>query len=230
MHCSKEEFHREARPTVDCLARLRNDLGLGDGALFSEPKVLDEPIFMSFGCDPYPPAEVPLRLTRQCIESILESGNAVRILTKSALAERDFDLLQQNPKNEFGMTLTLANYDDSKLWEPHASSLGDRMCALLKAHKRGIRTWVSCEPVVFPSQSLAMIESAMRFGIDVIRVGKLNDAERRLEPDFLSLLPRVDWRAFALDVIALHKRVGFGGKLFIKEELRAFLRPGEWEQ
>ena len=49
-------------------------------------------VLVSFLTDCYTPTEAKLKLTRQCLELLLEAGHKVRIQTRSALVERDFDL------------------------------------------------------------------------------------------------------------------------------------------
>lgn len=50
-------------------------------------------ILMSFLTDCYTPSEAKHKLTRQCLQLLLEAGHKVRVQTRSVLVERDFDLL-----------------------------------------------------------------------------------------------------------------------------------------
>ena len=63
-------------------------------------------------------------------------------------------------------------------WEPHAATWTERIDALVEAHRLGIKTWVSIEPVINPDQSLALISMthALRC-VDLYRIGTLNHEE-----------------------------------------------------
>ena len=79
-----------------------------------------------------------------------------------------FDLY--GPSDWFVVTLTFCDPDDSKRYEPGASLPKDRIKALEEAHRRGIQTWVSMEPVLDPDQTLHLIEITHEF-VDHFRVG-----------------------------------------------------------
>ena len=113
------------------------------------------------------------------------------------LAAEDFDLY--GPDDWFGVTLTFDNDDDSKKWEPGAALPGDRIDALKEAHTQGINTWVSCEPVIDPDQTLRLIESTYE-SVDFFWVGKLNH-----HPEIEA---RVDWSKFRHDVEELLQSCG----------------------
>lgn len=188
----REKFRAEALPVQDCLSRLDRDLR--GGTRFTEP------VFLCFACDPYPDVEAALRLTRRAIEIIKASGNCVRILTKNPLlATRDLDLLGEG--DEFGTTLTFSSVVDSLRWEPKAEVPPERIEALRIATERGIRTWVSIEPVIFPQQSLEVIRRAHRY-VDVFKVGILNHA-KDVPAELRAELPEVDWAAFGRDAVSL---------------------------
>lgn len=157
-------------------------------------------IMLCFTCDPYP-VGCDTTATRDVIRAIKESGNHVQILTKGdATAQRDLDLLDSN--DSFGVTLT-GGYD--LRWEPDASSDRCRIGNLFAAYNAGIPTWVSCEPVVSPSDVITYIKG-MDF-VDLWRIGKLNYRKTN-----------IDWKRFGHDVEALCKLLG--RNYYIKEDLR----------
>ena len=152
------------------------------------------------------------------VRSVLKTFRAYdqpfQILTKGGmLAAKDFELYSSNDK--FGVTLTFDNDADSRRWEPGAALSGDRIAALQEAHSRGIRTWVSMEPVIYPEQTLRLIEMTHEF-VDLFWIGKLN---RKPEATWIraSEWPIVDWPKFRSDVEALllkcGKQQGTGYKL-----------------
>jgi DNA repair photolyase len=209
-HMKAEDFHREAKPQKDILARLEKDCAI----LAKLPK-LEEPIFLCFTCDPYPPEERMLGITRQAIKLIKATGNNVRILTKGArLASRDFDLLGDG--DEFGCTLTLNNAVGSEVWEPGAPDCYIRLRYLREAHKVGIKTWASCEPVIFTEQTLDLITESAPY-VDLFKIGVLNYSNTLPEHLKAQLKP-VDWNKFGHDVEALCKRLGVN--YYLKNDLR----------
>jgi len=95
--------------------------------------------------DAWAPEAQDLRLGRRCLEVILaEPGWMVRILTKNAAIADDFDLIQRH-KDRVLVGLSLTGTPDAdgvlRVIEPHASPIIERMAALEKAHKLGLRTY-----------------------------------------------------------------------------------------
>ena len=71
-------------------------------------------ILFSFTSDCYQPLEEKMKVTRQALYSAVRHNLTITILTKGGwLATRDFDLLRQNKKNKFAVSLTT---DDKKDW------------------------------------------------------------------------------------------------------------------
>jgi DNA repair photolyase len=132
-------------------------------------------ILMSFTTDPYQPIEEEIGITRKAIEILIKYGLDFTVLTKNGLlSTRDFDLMAAHPELcRYGTTLTFTNPDDRINFEPNASPTEHRIAALQIAHKKGIRTWVSIEPVIDPDQSLELIKRTVGF-VDEYRIGKLN--------------------------------------------------------
>jgi DNA repair photolyase len=63
------------------------------GAEFMKRTWTGERLVFSFTSDPYIPLEANYQLTRRCLEVCLEFRNPVSIITKSALVQRDAELL-----------------------------------------------------------------------------------------------------------------------------------------
>ena len=90
-------------------------------------------------------------------------------------AERDFDLLDDG--DWFGVTYT--GYGRGELFapnknEPNAAPPSERLASLGRAHKLGIKTWMSCEPVLDEQDIYTTIECAGY--VDLFKIGKLNYA------------------------------------------------------
>jgi len=163
-------------------------------------------VLLCFTCDPYCHYGAKSGVTRKAIQILHNAGVNVVILTKGGRRSMtDFDLLTQNDK--YGATLTFINDIDSKKWEPYAALPKDRMFALQKAHKQGIKTWVSLEPVIDPLQTLKLIELTHEF-VDIYKVGRWNYDKRANE---------IDYKEFVESAINLF--VKYGKKYLIKKDL-----------
>ena len=99
--------------------------------------------------DPYMHCEETLKLTRQCLESILKAGFGVSVLTKSDQILRDMDLYEElNRKTKCVVMMTLTTYDEalSGIAEPNVCGTGRRLEVLQKMQRRGIPTMVWLNP------------------------------------------------------------------------------------
>ena len=95
--------------------------------------------------DAWSPEAQELHLGRRCLEAILaEPGWTVRILTKNAAVVEDFDLIKKH-RDRVLVGLSLTGTPDKEavlsVVEPHAFPISERMAALKKAHKLGLRTY-----------------------------------------------------------------------------------------
>jgi DNA repair photolyase len=104
-------------------------------------------VLMSFLTDCYTPSEAKYKLTRQCLQLLLEAGHKVRLQTRSALVERDFDLLVAHKKQVL-LGTSLPYLDDSlaRALEPRATAPSRRLKMLQKAFDRGIEVYVAVAP------------------------------------------------------------------------------------
>jgi len=112
---------------------------------------------------------------------------------------------------ELGVTLCFVNDDLHQQWEPYAASVAERISLLKTAHKAGIHTWISLEPVIDPAEALQVIKKMYPY-VRFWKIGKLNHNK-----DFENT---VDWRKFRIEAETLLKEKGVA--YYIKEDLRAF--------
>ena len=132
------------------------------------------------------------------------------ILTKGGKrAERDFDLLTKTDK--FGVTLTCLDNNESLKWESGAALPIERIESLKNAHKLGVLTWVSLEPVINPDTSLKIIRQTHEF-VDLYKVGKMN---------YHPIAKTIDWNKFGNDAINLLNSLE--KEYYIKDDLKKFL-------
>lgn len=170
------------------------------------------PVLFCFIGDPYQPIEEKHRITRFVLTIVEEFSLNNRILTKGAydLVKQDFALMKR-ANTEFGVTVCFVDDELRKQWEPFAAPVEDRFMLLEEAHKLGIPTWISLEPVIDPEQALAVIRRAASY-VDFWKVGKLNHMKE--------VADRVDWKKFYRDVVDLLESLG--AKYYIKDDLRKF--------
>ncbi len=171
-------------------------------------------VLLSFMCDPYQPIDKDLQLTRQVIQILKSHKIPIQILTKGGLAAvRDFDLYSDS--DAFASTLTFIDQARSKEWEPGAAPPSERIEAIKEAHRLGIETWVSLEPVIDADESLAIIDQTHEF-VDLYKIGKLN--HRKSD---------IDWHKWAINALSLCQR--YGKKYYIKNDLARDLRDVKFE-
>jgi len=199
---TRESFSR-ATPRANIFGKLESDLKKLSGMFI-------EPVLMSFTCDPYQPCESATETTRKAIKLFRKYGVPFQVLTKGGMrAARDFELY--GPNDVFASTLTFIDAADSLKWEPIAAKPEDRFKAIKLAHSKGIKTWVSLEPVIDPSQTLQIIKD-MHEHVDLFKVGKLNHN---------TLGKSIDWADFGHKAIDRLKH--YGKEFYIKNDLRVYL-------
>ena len=111
-----------------------------------------ETIALGTATDPYQPIEKKLEITRGILQEIARHrGLEVGIVTKSAMAARDIDVLLEVAKNNrisVSFTVTTVDADLARLLEPRAPRPDLRLDALKKLREAGIRAGVICAPVL----------------------------------------------------------------------------------
>jgi DNA repair photolyase len=128
-------------------------------------------VWVSGVCDPYQAAEKKYKLTRKCLEVLLENQWPVTVQTKSSLVLRDIEILEQFNDIEVGFSITTADEKIRKLFEPGASPIKERIHALDALHSRGIRTFAMIAPILPKSEGL--IEQ-LPGKVDHILIDRLN--------------------------------------------------------
>ena len=101
--------------------------------------------------DPYMHCEENLRLTRRCLEIILDNGFGVAIQTKSDCILRDIDLLSEiNKSTKCVVQMTLTTYDDDlcRILEPNVCNTKRRIEVLEEMRKNDIPTIVWLTPIL----------------------------------------------------------------------------------
>ena len=184
----KDDFHKCVEPRKNIVEEVKKQI--------EREKITGKLIHLCFTCDPYP-CGYDTTPTREIIKAIKESGNNVQILTKGD-GSRDFDLLDEN--DWYGITLDGIGNGRNPLWK-------SRVDALAEAHSKGIKTWVSFEPVTNERQFFIEFH-LVSLMVDKVKIGKLN-----YHPS------EINWKAFGEKAEALCKSLGID--YYIKDGLRA---------
>ncbi len=128
-------------------------------------------VWMSGVCDPYQPLESRYKLSRKCLE-ILEMNNwPVVIQTRSSLVLNDLDILKKINNIEVGLSITTANDEVRKIFEPKAPSIMERLKTVDTLHENGIRTFVMIAPILPEAENLI---SRLKRKVDYIIFDRMN--------------------------------------------------------
>lgn len=189
LHKVKDDFHSCVEPRKNIIDEVRKQI--------KRENITGKLIHLCFTCDPYPTGynSTP---TREIIKLLKDSGNNVQILTKGD-GSRDFDLLDKN--DWYGITISGISGNA----EPGAELPIDRLLKLYEAKKRGIKTWVSFEPVL-DINILKCLESHHEV-FDKVKIGKLNYYPSD-----------IDWKSFGERAEILCKTLNIN--YYIKDSLR----------
>lgn len=182
LHRDREQFHSIVEPRANIVEETRKQLERED--------FRGKTIHLCFTCDPYPTG-YDTTPTREIIKLLKEHGAHVQILTKGD-GSRDFDLLDEN--DWYGVTMDGTDGVDEKYY-----SLCDAKC-------RGIKTWVSFEPIVNADSVLQRIPF-VGGEADMMKFGKLN-----YHPS------KTNWKLLGEAIEAVCKFYGFN--YYIKDSLR----------
>jgi len=128
-------------------------------------------VWLSGVCDPYQPLEALYRLSGRCLEILLEQGWPVTVQTRSPLVLRDLDILSRSRDVEVGFSVTTGNDDMRRLFEPNAPPIEDRLEALGRLHKAGVRTFAMVAPMLPGAESLAKALAGM---VDYVMIDRMN--------------------------------------------------------
>ena len=194
LHKEREAFHSHVEPRPGIVEEVRKQL--------ENDQITGKLIHLCFTCDPYPTGH-DTTVTREIIKLLKEAGNHVQILTKGS-GLRDLDLLDKN--DWYGITLSC--FSSASMTEPFAMDPYARIEVLEMAHRRGIKTWISFEPVTDDAEILDFLRNYPMKRVDKVKIGKLNYHKSD-----------IDWREFGKAAENLCWLMGLD--YYIKDSLRA---------
>jgi len=111
-------------------------------------------VWISGICDPYQPLEKAYELTKGCLEILSKRGWPVTIQTKSPLVLRDMELLTKSNQIEVGLTITTADENIRKIFEPESPTVKERIETLEKLHSVGVKTFAMIAPLLPKAEGL----------------------------------------------------------------------------
>ena len=120
-------------------------------AELAKPSYQCSPIALGSNTDPYQPIEREWKITRQILEVLAEHKHPVSIVTKSALVERDLDLLTQLASDhlvQVFISITTLDVELARKMEPRASSPRRRLQAIQTLNEAGVPCGVMVAPVI----------------------------------------------------------------------------------
>ena len=117
----------------------------------ASPSWQPEAISLGINTDAYQPIERKLGITRQVLEVLQECRQPVGIITKSALIERDIDILADMASRGLAaaaVTITTLDHDIARTLEPRAASPTRRLKTVQRLAEAGIPVSVNVAPVI----------------------------------------------------------------------------------
>jgi DNA repair photolyase len=137
------DFETKLTAKPDAAALLEKEL--------SSPSYQPRTIAIGTNTDPYQPIEKKLRIMRQILEVLAKFNHPVGIVTKSALVQRDIDILA--PMAEKGLvkvalSVTTLDAKLSRGMEPRAAAPSKRLETIRKLSEAGIPVSVLVAPII----------------------------------------------------------------------------------
>jgi DNA repair photolyase len=126
--------------------------------------------------DPYQSAERHYRITRQCLEVLLETDLAPVVLTRAPRILDDLPLLKQFRRALVGFSIPTDADEYRQIFEPDADPVEERFAALRALHAAGIRTFAVIQPVL-PMNVERLVENIAPY-VRAVRLDRLYVGER----------------------------------------------------
>jgi DNA repair photolyase len=126
--------------------------------------------------DPYQPAERHYRITRQCLEVLLETELAPVVLTRASRILDDIELLKRFRRAAVGFSIPTDADRYRQIFEPGADPIEERLDALRTFHAARVRTFAVIQPVL-PMDIDRLVESVAPF-VRAVRLDRMHFADR----------------------------------------------------
>ena len=199
-----EGYYKVASPRNNIIKMLEKDL---------ERNAPKSQVLLSFIGDVYSQTSDENLTTRQALSLLSKYHVPTAILTKGGKrCLKDVDIFKSFGEHfQIGYTLTFMDEKKSLEWEPGAAIPEERLQVLKELHDNGMQTFVSCEPVIEPEETLKLIERTITDNsVDIYKVGKLNN--------YRGLDKTIDWTDFLQKALEMIR--GAGKRVYVKQDLR----------
>ena len=97
--------------------------------------------------DPYQPIEKKFKITRYCLEQLLQYDFPISIQTKSSLIQRDISIISSFNNVEVMLSIATLKEEEKKLLEPFSSSIQERLNTLEVFSEIGVTTSIFFGPI-----------------------------------------------------------------------------------
>jgi DNA repair photolyase len=126
--------------------------------------------------DPYQPIERTYRITRQCLEVLVDRGFTPGILTRAGRVREDIDLLSRFPRAMVGISIPTDDDEIRKIFEPGGDPIDERIDAIEACHRAGLVTIAVVQPMLpmDPEKLASRLAGFAR----VVRIDRMYEIER----------------------------------------------------
>lgn len=153
-----QDFESRLFAKPDAAALLEKEL--------SDARYVPKVIAMGTNTDPYQPVEKIWRITRSVLEVLERTSHPVGIVTKSAMIQRDIDILARMAEKglvKVALSVTTMDPKLARSMEPRAASPARRLETLQALHQAGIPTAMMVAPII-PALNDSEIERILEAG------------------------------------------------------------------
>ncbi|HKC89711.1 MAG TPA: radical SAM protein [Candidatus Limnocylindria bacterium] len=154
VYCFARAYHaryREKNVGSDFDSNVEVRVNIADTLRRELRRPKDGSLAIGTATDPYQPIEGKYRLTRKCLEVLIDHPMPVGIVTKGPLVVRDIDLLQElDRKTEVTVFFSVPCVDEEivRKTDPGTAPPKQRLRALTKLREAGLDAAVLCMPVL----------------------------------------------------------------------------------
>ncbi len=120
-------------------------------AELAKPGYVCDPIALGANTDPYQPIEREWKVTRAILEVLVETGHPFSIVTKSALVERDLDLIAPMAARNLArvyVSVTTLDRTLARTLEPRAAAPQRRLATIRALSQAGVPVGVMTAPII----------------------------------------------------------------------------------
>lgn len=129
--------------------------------------------------DPYQPIERRYRITRACLEVLLDAGFTPIVLTRARRVLDDLALFERH-RDRVAVGLSIPTDDDDvrRAFEPNADPIEERLDALRTLHDAGVTTFAVVQPVL-PMRAARLIDAIAPHAC-AVRIDRMHEVKRAL--------------------------------------------------